>query len=168
MINGRLSLILYMRFMLRIIAFLYLVCSLHSCKSQNGVLMKMNGDWKVYVEEGQMQECWKMENADTYNGNCLLMDNQDTLFFETMKIHKKYGNYVYETSFMLKGEEHKTDFYLKKMNKHKLVFENKAHDFPQVISYTFYTPDSMLATIGGKEKDTMRYEYLPMKKIISQ
>jgi hypothetical protein len=168
MINGRISLILYMHFMLRIIVVFYLTVSLCSCKNQETVLLKMNGNWKVYVSEGQMQECWMMENANSYNGNCLLMNNLDTLFFETMKIHKKGDRYVYATSFLLNGEEHKTDFYLTKCNNRRLVFENKTHDFPQLISYTFFTPDSMLATIGGMEKDTMRYEYLPMKKIISK
>ena len=168
MINGRISLILYMHFMLRLVIVLCLAISLYSCKNQDAVIMKMNGDWKVYVNEGQMKECWKMDNANVYNGNCVLMNKQDTLFFETMKIYKKLGSYVYATSFLLRGEEHKTDFYLKKCNNRRLVFENKTHDFPQVISYTFFTPDSMLAIIGGKEKDTMRYEYFPMKKIISQ
>jgi hypothetical protein len=127
--------------------------------------MKMNGDWNVKVQDGQMQECWKMINENTFSGTCILLNNQDTLFFETMKIHKIKNRFYYSTSFVSNGVLHETDFVLKKMNNKNLIFENKLHDFPQTISYTFYSPDSMLAKIGGREKDTLRYEYFPMKKI---
>jgi hypothetical protein len=165
MINGRISLILYLYFMLRIITLLCVMCSLHSCKNQSEFFMKMNGDWKMYVQEGQMQECWKMIDENNYNGKCLLMNNEDTLFFETMKIHKMNDRFYYSTLFVSNGVLHETDFILKKMNNKKLIFENKLHDFPQTIAYIFYSPDSMLAKIGGIEKDTLRYEYFPMKKI---
>lgn len=164
MINGRISLILYLCFMLRITALLCFVFILHSCKNQSDVFSKMNGDWKVYVEEGQMTECWKRMDENTFAGTCMLMNNQDTLFFETMKIHKMHNRFFYSTSFISNGILHETDFKLKKMNGQKIIFENKSHDFPQIISYTFYSPDSMIAKIGGREKDTIRYEYFPMKK----
>ena len=165
MINGRISLILYLYFMLRSFALLCFVFILHSCKNQSEVFMKMNGDWNVKVQDGQMQECWKMINENTFSGTCILLNNQDTLFFETMKIHKIKNRFYYSTSFVSNGVLHETDFVLKKMNNKNLIFENKLHDFPQTISYTFYSPDSMLAKIGGREKDTLRYEYFPMKKI---
>jgi hypothetical protein len=82
-----------------------------------------------------------------------------------MKIHKMNDRFYYSTSFVSNGVLYETDFVLKKMNNKKLIFENKLHDFPQTIAYTFYSPDSMLAKIGGIEKDTLRYEYFPMKKI---
>jgi hypothetical protein len=151
--------------MFRVIIVLCLIIVLHSCKNQPAVFMKMNGDWKVYVQDGQMQECWKMVNEQEYIGTCLLMNRQDTLFFETMKIHKMNNQFYYSTSFITNGVLHKTDFKLKKSSNKKIIFENKLHDFPQIISYTFFTADSMLAKIGGIEKDTMRYESFPMKKI---
>ncbi len=151
--------------MLRSFALLCFVFILHSCKNQSEIFMKMNGDWKVNVEEGQMTECWKMINKKAFSGTCILLNNQDTLFFETMKIHKMQRRFFYSTSFISNGILHETDFVLKKMNDKSLIFENKLHDFPQTISYTFYSPDSILAKIGGREKDTLRYEYFPMKKI---
>ena len=123
----------------------------------------LNGVWDVSVDEGKMQEYW-MTNGDELVGTCVLTSEKDTLFFEQMLIHQIGNKWFYSTSFVSNGQFYKTDFSLKKANHKRMVFENRKHDFPQLISYYFYSSDSMVAKIGGVEKDTVRFELFPMKK----
>jgi hypothetical protein len=47
----------------------------------------------------------------------------------------------------------------------QLVFENSIHDFPQIITYTQITKDSLLAVISGKINGIMNSQDFPMKRI---
>ncbi|MFM7016464.1 MAG: DUF6265 family protein [Bacteroidota bacterium] len=155
-----------MRFWIIRFSFGCFVLSWMACQSDLP-LAKLNGNWKVSVVEGEMQENWKMINAQKLIGNCFLIVADDTVFKEQMQVHAVNGHLTYSTSFVSNGKLHETDFLLKKATSRKIVFENKTHDFPQKIAYYFYQPDSVVAKIGGKEKDTLRFELFPMKKIIS-
>jgi hypothetical protein len=45
-----------------------------------------------------------------------------------------------------------------------LVFENKEHDFPQKITYTKISNDSIVAEISGMKDGKQSKESYPMKK----
>jgi hypothetical protein len=46
-----------------------------------------------------------------------------------------------------------------------MIFENPAHDFPQFISYTKITTDSLVAEISGTKNGQARKQRFPMKRI---
>lgn len=46
-----------------------------------------------------------------------------------------------------------------------LVFENPMHDFPQIISYTKITCDSLVAQISGEKNGQERKQAFPMKRV---
>jgi hypothetical protein len=47
----------------------------------------------------------------------------------------------------------------------QMVFENPKHDYPQKISYTQITPDSVVAKISGIQQGKPSSEQFSMKKI---
>lgn len=51
------------------------------------------------------------------------------------------------------------------MSETQLVFENLKHDFPQIISYTKVTSDSLVAEISGTKNGQKQKQIFPMKRI---
>lgn len=56
-------------------------------------------------------------------------------------------------------------FALASISNSQLVFENKEHDFPQMITYTQINSDSLVAEISGVENGKERKESFPMKRV---
>jgi|GEM_PF-3228321 len=52
---------------------------------------------------------------------------------------------------------------VKSMSETQLVFENLKHDFPQIISYTKVTSDSLVAEISGTKNG--QKQIFPMKQM---
>jgi len=56
-------------------------------------------------------------------------------------------------------------FATKTISETQLVFENPQHDFPQTISYTKITADSLVAEISGTKNGHERKQIFPMKRV---
>jgi hypothetical protein len=56
-------------------------------------------------------------------------------------------------------------FTLTQASENRLVFENPAHDFPQKITYTRITGDSLLAEISGTINSEEKSQQFPMTRV---
>jgi hypothetical protein len=106
----------------------------------------LNGSW--YSENGQVEEHWT-----TAKGSVMLGLNRDCsrpgrAFFEYLRIEERQDGIYYVAS--PRGGP-ATSFKLTTLEKHRAVFENPAHDFPQKIVYHLDAQDRLCATVSAKK-----------------
>jgi hypothetical protein len=140
-------------------------CSVN--KKDEARLKKMNwlaGSWQQTSEAGTFTETWK-QNGSNLSGKGYLIDANDTIFSETLKIEVRNGEvfYVPIVADQNKGEE--VLFKLITSANNRFVFENKQHDFPQRIIYQQISDDSLYARVEGEVKGELKFEAFNMKRV---
>lgn len=93
------------------------------------------------------------------------LTNADTVLFETVELKEVGDKLMYIVSAPEEKKESPIPFSSIELAPGKFVFENKAHDFPQLITYQKITRDSLIAEISGMVEGNMLREQFAMKKI---
>jgi len=126
----------------------------------------MLGDWQNEENGVMTTETWTKTDETHFSGvsYAIELENGDTLFFETMKLHHETTGLVYSPTVKDQNGGTAVDFLLISSNDSMVQFENPAHDFPQKIVYRSITPDSMVATISGDYDGVFLSEDFPMKR----
>jgi hypothetical protein len=139
----------------------YLVLIVLSClfscqqKTTFSELEKANwflGRWENKTPEGTFSEEWKIGNDSLYIGESYFINNNDTLFAETVRLEQRKNDLFYIVSVPNQNEEQPVAFKLTSSTADYLVFENPEHDFPKKITYKLVTKDSLYAEISGDGK----------------
>ncbi|MEQ1733469.1 MAG: DUF6265 family protein [Bacteroidia bacterium] len=119
------------------------------------------GNWQDTSTQAHLHENWKIENDSTYTATSYVLVNNDTVFNEniTLQLRNNTLSYVVRVN----GEP-AVSFDFTTDTNNVIVFENKAHDFPQRITYTHPTNDSLCASIEGVDKGKYRKELFLMRK----
>jgi hypothetical protein len=139
----------------------YLVLIVLSClfscqqKTTFSELEKANwflGRWENKTPEGTFSEEWKIENDSLYIGESYFINNNDTLFAETVRLEQRKNDLFYIVSVPNQNEDQPVAFKLTSSTSNYLIFENPAHDFPKKITYKLVTKDSLYAEISGDGK----------------
>jgi hypothetical protein len=123
------------------------------------------GTWQNNSQTEKTIEIWKKENDSTYLGKSYSLHNADTISSERIRL-EEHGDkcfYIPVVKNQNKGEVVK--FTLTSMDANQLVFENPEHDFPQKISYTLMTNDSLFAEISGTYKGQQESKRYPMHRV---
>ena len=82
--------------------------------------------------------------------------------FEHLRISARADTIVYTA---LPSGQNQTEFKSTSVSPTSIVFENRAHDFPQVVSYRRVGADSLVARIEGPgPNNTTRGISFPMKR----
>lgn len=113
----------------------------------------LRGKWGTDIQGKEMTEEWVRLNDSTILGSSYLMENKDTLFEEQMTIATRNGITFFQTIITTKEEEDvdTTRFEMIELEEGKIIFENLFHDFPQRITYTHPSKDSLWAYIDGDQ-----------------
>ncbi len=132
------------------------------------VIQKANwliGEWQHNSGTEKVTEIWEMENDSVYRGKSYSLRNDDTVSSERIRLeaHGEQLFYIPVVKDQNIGEVVK--FTLKTVDNNQLVFENPTHDFPQKISYSLITKDSLLAEISGLYKGKQEAEKFPMHRV---
>lgn len=115
------------------------------------------GEWKV---DKNQYEYWKNLNDSTLSGINFNILNGDTIFNENISIIKKNGILVFIANVFGQNEGKEIEFVLcDKSSFRNLIFENKYHDFPKTIIYTYISKNKLKSTIFGNKR-TIEYNYL--------
>ena len=83
-----------------------------------------------------------------------------------MELSIRNGKIVYKPTTLNQNNQQPVDFSLVQIVNGQFDFENKAHDFPQVISYEVRNGDSLYASIAGPTPSgnkTIPYNYARVK-----
>lgn len=124
------------------------------------------GKWGNSENGIDVTEIWKKENDSVYTGiSYAIRDKKDTVSLERIRLEKQKDNLVYIPLVKDQNAGEVVKFTLTSSEKHKLVFENPEHDFPQKVSYKLITKDSLLAEISGIYKGKAQCEKFPMSRV---
>ncbi len=123
------------------------------------------GIWENKTQRGSLFEAWSQLNENEFSGKSYMVKDKDTMVFETIRLLQEKEQLFYIPVVKNQNDGQPVRFALKSISDNLLVFENPTHDFPQVISYTRITPDSLLAEISGTRNGQVRKQSFPMKKI---
>lgn len=143
------------------IAFLLALAAFISCKktdaddSDNNEKDKIKtahwliGKWETRSADGTFTETWKKANDSTYNGQSFFLKGKDTIHYETIVLQQIEEQLSYNTNIRGQNQDKPVAFVLTETKENQLVFENPKHDYPQKISYTKVSKDSLVAEISG-------------------
>lgn len=142
---------------------LFGVCSLifYACGNNSGgksdLFDAIVGTWKL--EDDNQFERW-VKNADgSYlSTGFTVVNDKDTIISEKVKIYSKGSGWCFETLVSGQNDGKSVVFTSEILNDSLVQFENKGHDFPNIINYRLLYQNSLQAFIAGKA-DTIFFKY---------
>jgi len=123
------------------------------------------GQWQNNSSEGNATEVWDKLNDSTFIGKSYFVVGKDTVSSETIRLEQNGSELFYIPTVTEQNAGQPVKFTLTNSSNNQLVFENSKHDFPQKISYTKISKDSLLAEISGIMEGKQNSQNFPMTKI---
>ena len=123
------------------------------------------GTWENKTPKGSIYETWNKVSANQFAGKSYIVKEKDTIVFETMRLVQEQDGLFYIPTVKNQNDGLPVRFASKTISETQLVFENPHHDFPQIISYTKITADSLVAEISGTKNGQERKQIFPMKRV---
>jgi len=152
--------------------FILLLLAIVSCKNseanEKDKIKKTDwllGKWENKVDEGSLSENWKRLNDSTFQAESFFIKDKDTLHFESITLQQKGEELFYNATVKGQNSDKPVPFKMTSETEKKLVFENPKHDYPQKITYTLITKDSLIAEISGIQLGKPSSEKYGMKKL---
>jgi len=123
------------------------------------------GTWENKTQRGSVFETWSKKHNNELVGMSYMVKEKDTMVFETIKLVQEADVIYYVPIVKSQNNGLPVKFLANIVSENQLVFENKQHDFPQIISYKKITTDSLVAEISGTKNGQVRKMTFPMKKV---
>lgn len=138
------------------ITLLVLVLAVVSCQKKESVEKDkikiadwIIGNWENTSPNGVLTENWEKLNDSTFNAYSYFIKEKDTLHFETIVLAQKGETLTYFATVKGQNEDKAVAFSSTAESDKQLVFENAKHDYPQKITYTKGTNNTITAEISG-------------------
>lgn len=109
----------------------------------------LEGKWIGEVEGIYMTEEWTKTDDNKLSGRSYFVDKGDTNFFEKLRLEIIDNQITYVAD--VAENEKAVYFKLIKEKPNQVIFENKEHDFPNRLTYTFQQPNHLHVKLSGKE-----------------
>jgi hypothetical protein len=122
------------------------------------------GKWENVTPQGTLTETWSKVNDSTFQGSSYFIKGKDTIHSETIKLQQKGEVLTYNATVKGQNNDESVPFELTNSTEKELVFENPKHDYPQKISYTKASNESLVAEISGMQLGKPNSEKYSMKK----
>ncbi|MBK8845473.1 MAG: hypothetical protein IPO27_02500 [Bacteroidetes bacterium] len=127
--------------------------------AQDFKIDNFDGVFVSNAEGGAMQELWTKINDTTSHGQSVIISaNGDTTFLENVLVKKVKGVWYYAPTVTDQNEGKEVLYKLISAESNTYTFENKNHDFPQRIIYSFTDKKIVNARIEGEVKGELRGE----------
>jgi Domain of unknown function (DUF6265) len=120
------------------------------------------GRWEYIDKDGLLTEEWTKQNDSVFVGYSSYVMHGETLFEEQLRMEQHGNDLFYIPTVKDQNGGKAVEFKLTAITANSFVFENPAHDFPQTISYTHPTPDSLVAEIAGTENGKFKRQQFLM------
>ena len=154
------------------ITLILLLLAIVSCKDLDSIEKEkikaadwLLGNWESKSNEGNLTEIWKKVNDSTFQAHSYFTKEKDTLHFESIILQQKGKQLTYSTKVKGQNNDKPMAFKLTIATEKQMVFENPKHDYPQKISYTRITSDSLMAKISGIQQGKPSSEQFSIKRI---
>lgn len=122
------------------------------------------GKWGHTSKEGTLAENWVKVNDSVYKGESYFIIDKDTVFAEYIDLAEANGKLIYTVTVKGQNNEKPVPFTMTSTDDKTTVFENPAHDFPNKITYSKVSNDSLSATISGMQKGELAQQTFGMKR----
>ncbi|WP_028295740.1 DUF6265 family protein [Olivibacter sitiensis] len=123
------------------------------------------GTWENKTSRGSVYETWTKTGDNEFSGKSYILKDKDSVIFETIRLVQQQGGLFYIPTVKNQNDGLPVRFALQAISDSVLVFENAQHDFPQIISYTRISADSLVAEISGTKNGEERKQTFPMKRV---
>lgn len=123
------------------------------------------GTWQHAIDDAVIFETWTAHDEKELRGMGYMIHDQDTVVYESIRLLEKEGQLYYIPTVKGQNDDQPVTFELMSGTESKLVFENQTHDFPQLITYTRITEDSLVAEISGILRKEIRIQKYPMRRV---
>ncbi|MET0461668.1 MAG: DUF6265 family protein [Chitinophagaceae bacterium] len=123
------------------------------------------GKWVNQTPRGKMIEEWSVINDSTFKAHSYMLSATDSITLESVELRKEGTAAYYIPIVKGQNNEQPVKFKMTSFTSKELIFENPEHDFPQKITYTLISPDSLLAEISGTVNGQSRSRRFPMTKV---
>lgn len=123
------------------------------------------GEWRNNTPKGVLSEVWQVQDDSTYAGKSSFVVGKDTVSSETVALGVRGGKLLYIPTVKNQNNGQPVTFTEKTVTSTEMVFENPAHDFPQRITYTHPSEDSLVAVISGMKGDGEKSLKFPMQRV---
>lgn len=107
-------------------------------------------------------ENWSQFDSTEYHGTSFIIAHHDTVFYESISLLNTDTGIYYQVSVRNQNDAQKVSFKLVSDKNNRVIFENKNHDFPQIIGYNYASKDTLNAWIEGMVKGKYRKENFMM------
>lgn len=122
----------------------------------------MLGTWDKKTEKGKLSETW-VGKKDSLLGKSYMHNLKgDSSLMETVVIKKINGNFYFCVTGAQDDKSKMVKFKLVSNKENRMIFENKAHDFPQRIVYENKGKNNLFAWIWGivdDKENKIEYNY---------
>ncbi len=124
----------------------------------------MLGKWTQTEPDGAYSlETWEQAADDRLTGWAFTLMGKDTVFQERMSLHSE-GNTFYFTA-TADPVEGPVRFQMTSLTDRHAIFENKLHDYPQMIEYKAVGDSGLHARISGVKDGNYGAKDFPLKKV---
>lgn len=124
------------------------------------------GKWEMKTKNGKIVERWHKHKDSLTSTSHKFNAVGNSILTEAVVLKKIKDEWHFCVTGYEKGNEGRTDFKLVKSINNTFTFENKAHDFPQQITYQNKGKNELLAWIEGEiggKKQKMEFPYMRVK-----
>jgi hypothetical protein len=139
-----------------------------SCTEKRRPLSKaawLAGTWVSQTSKGSLYETWNKVDNTRMTAKSYYLNDGDTVLFETVELVEAAGKVQYIVSAPKENGETPVAFTATTLAPDRFVFENKAHDFPQMITYRKISGDSLVAEVSGMIEGKMEKEIFSMRRM---
>jgi hypothetical protein len=123
------------------------------------------GTWENKTPKGSLYETWRKANDNEFSGKSYIVKEKDTLVFENIRLVQEQDRLSYIPMVKNQNDGLPVRFTARTVSETQLVFENRQHDFPQIISYTKISADALVAEISGTKNGKERRQAFTMKRV---
>lgn len=123
------------------------------------------GTWENKTQKGSIYETWTKSGHNEFSGKSYSVKDKDTIVFENIRLVQENKKLFYIPTVKNQNDGLPVRFAAKAISENQLVFENPEHDFPQIITYTKITSDSLISEISGTKNGRERKHTFPMKRM---
>lgn len=122
----------------------------HSCNSLNQ-LDRFLGNWIQEGDDGATTEKWKKVSDFSFEGIGKTLDRfGNETSNETLRLVEMSGNIFYIAK--VSHNELPIAFKLIECDTQTFIFENKHHDFPQMLTYKFMSEDNLSVNVSAENE----------------
>ena len=116
-------------------------------------------------KKGTTFEIWKIENDTSMSATSYKVSGTDTALLESVVLAFSKGKITYTPFTKEQDQKGSIVFTLVNITGNKFSFENKTHDFPQLITYDLQSNKSLLASISGPGPSGIKIINYPFEKV---